>query len=122
MIKTIFAATLIAILSGMGIGSGGFLVLYLTAIEGVSQLAAQGINLIFFIFSAAASTLLNVKKLSIFWREVGMMTLFGIIGCIGSAFFVGTINEDILQRIFGGMLTLSGAVALIKLLPEMKKK
>ena len=41
---TAFAAFLIAILSGMGMGSAGLLVVYLTMVEQVPQLTAQGIQ------------------------------------------------------------------------------
>ena len=34
----------IAVLSGMGVGSAGLFVLYLTAFAGLSQLQAQGLN------------------------------------------------------------------------------
>ena len=46
-----------AALAGMGIGSGGLLVLYLTLIRGTPQLSAQGFNLLFFLFSSGASVM-----------------------------------------------------------------
>ena len=49
---TVSAAFLIAILSGMGVGSAGLLVVYLTMVLGAPQLTAQGINLLFFLPSA----------------------------------------------------------------------
>ena len=115
-------ATLIALLSGMGIGSGGFLVIYLTQIENTPQIAAQGINLLFFIFSAAASTLMNIKTLTIIWKKIAIMASFGIAGAVGGTLLAGAIEGDILQKIFGAMLIVSGAVSLFKLIPELKKK
>ena len=53
--KIAIASFIIALLSGMGIGSGGLLVIYLTLLEKVPQLTAQGINLLFFIFASASS-------------------------------------------------------------------
>ena len=49
-------------LTGMGIGGGGLLVLYLTAMDGVGQLAAQGCNLLFFVYASAASLFVHNKK------------------------------------------------------------
>ena len=46
----IIAAFIIAILSGMGIGSGGLFTIWLTAVAGTTQLAAQGLNLLFFLY------------------------------------------------------------------------
>ena len=44
--------TAVAVLSGMGVGSGGLLVVYLTLAGGIAQPAAQALNLFFFIFAA----------------------------------------------------------------------
>ena len=41
---------IIATLSGMGVGSAGLLVVWLTVFDSVPQLAAQGLNLFFFLF------------------------------------------------------------------------
>lgn len=42
------ASAIIAILTGLGVGSGGLLVIYLTLVSGIDQPVAQGINLLFF--------------------------------------------------------------------------
>lgn len=44
-----FAAFLTALLAGMGVGSGGLFVVFLTVFLDYPQLAAQGLNLYFFI-------------------------------------------------------------------------
>ena len=59
MLVDILVTLLIATLSGMGIGSGGLMVLYLTFVRHAPQLTAQGFNLLFFLFAAAASSLLR---------------------------------------------------------------
>ena len=122
MIKILGVAFIIAIISGMGIGSGGFLVIYLTQLENVPQIAAQGINLLFFLFSAGASSLFNVKNRRIMWREVLLMSGAGLVGCIAGTFLAGALGSVALQRIFGGMLTVSGGISLIRMLPELFKK
>ena len=48
----ILAGILIGTLTGMGIGGGGLLVIYLTAVRGMQQLSAKACNLLFFIFAA----------------------------------------------------------------------
>lgn len=48
MIGDIIAGLGIALLSGMGVGSAGLLVVWLTMADTVPQLAAQGLNLYFF--------------------------------------------------------------------------
>ena len=122
MIKTLIMAFVIAVLSGMGIGSGGLLVIYLTQIENVGQVIAQGINLLFFIFSAGAASLFNIKKRKIKWGIVIIMGGAGIAGCILGVFLAGVFGGELLQKIFGAMLILSGFVSLIKMLAQMKRK
>ena len=51
----------VALLSGLGVGSGGLLVVFLTKYREIGQLFAQGVNLIFFIFSSGASTAVYVS-------------------------------------------------------------
>ena len=46
----IFAGFFAAMLSAMGVGGGGLLVIYLTEILGMEQRCAQGINLLFFLY------------------------------------------------------------------------
>ena len=48
----ILAGTAVAVLSGMGVGSGGLLVVYLTLAAGMQQAPAQALNLFFFLFAA----------------------------------------------------------------------
>ena len=55
-----------AVLSGLGVGGGGLLVIYLALFTDVAQLSAQGINLLFFIFSCGASMLVHLSKRKIF--------------------------------------------------------
>ena len=54
MLLDIIVSFAIALLSGLGVGSGGLLVIYLTLYAGTPQLQAQGVNLVFFLFSILA--------------------------------------------------------------------
>lgn len=107
-------ALLIATLSGLGIGSGGLLVIYLTLVEGADQLIAQGINLLFFLFSSSASLFFHLKKRRLFWGVILIMSLAGLVGAAAGSFLALSLPSHILRRLFGGMLTLSGLVVLCK--------
>ena len=67
---------IIATLSGMGVGSAGLLVVWLTVFDSVPQLAAQGLNLFFFLFSSSASLLIHVKRRKMFWNVAGLGRTF----------------------------------------------
>lgn len=107
-----FAALAIAALSGMGIGSGGLFVIYLTFVDAVPQLAAQGYNLLFFIFSSGASLIIHLQKRAFFWGSVLIMTVFGIVGALLGSFVAGLLSVEIIRKIFGAMLAVSGGIAL----------
>ena len=111
--KFFIVSLLIAILSGMGVGGGGLLVIYLTLFEGTEQIIAQGANLCFFILCGLASTIYNAKKNKIVWKVTGILSASGLISCIIGSILASRINPDILRKIFGSMLMLSGSISLI---------
>ena len=113
---------LIALLSGMGIGSGGFLVLYLTLAEGMAQFPAQGINLLFFLFSASASLLIHMRKRRLFGGAILAMSAMGLLGSPLGTMAAAALPSALLRKLFGGMLILSGMLALRKSLARSKKK
>lgn len=103
----------IAILSGLGVGSGGLFVIWLTMVEGVDAVGARGMNLLFFVFSASAALLFHLIRKRIRLSTVVALALFGTIGTIIGSIIGGAINPVILRKIFGAMLFLSGVYALI---------
>lgn len=106
------AAFIIAALSGLGVGSGGLLVIYLTLVENVDQLTAQGANLIFFILSSLASLILSLPKRKIPAGAVFIMIAFGICGSFIGTQLAPILPAAALRKIFGGMLVISGLKAL----------
>ena len=110
--KTFIITLLIATLSGMGVGGGGLLVIYLTLFEDTPQLIAQGTNLCFFIISALASTIYNIKKGKIAWKTTLIMSGAGVVTTIVGSLVAGAIEPGLLQKIFGGMLVLGGINSL----------
>lgn len=118
----ILVSFIIAVLSGMGIGSGGFLVIYLTLAENMAQIAAQGINLLFFLFSSAASLLFHMRKRKLFGSAILAMSAMGLLGSPLGSLAAAALPSDLLRKLFGGMLILSGMLALRKNLAFSKKK
>lgn len=114
IIIDIAAAFFTAVLSGMGIGSGGLFVIYLTILSDTPQLAAQGLNLMFFLFSSGAALLFHLFKRNIYWSAVLLLAVTGIIGAIFGSFVAGVLSVYLLRKIFGAMLIVSGTIALFK--------
>ena len=86
-LTAILAGVLTGILSGFGVGGGTLLLIYLTTFAGIAQNQAQGINLLYFLPSAAAALAA--------WAATGLDTA-------------------LLRRCFGGFLLVVGLRELFR--------
>jgi len=111
-VADIIAGAIIALLSGMGVGSAGLLVVWLTLTSDISQIGAQALNLYFFIFSSSASLLVHLRKRKIFWSAIGFMITVGVAGAIAGSLLSAAVDPTLLRRLFGGMLIFCGSVSL----------
>ena len=109
---SMIAALLISALSGMGVGGGGLFMLYLTLFTDTPQLSAQGINLLFFLFSAGSSTLIHLQRRQILLGVVAILAAAGIGGSLLGVALAGFLPRVLLRRILGVMLVISGILAL----------
>ncbi len=117
-----FVSCGVALLSGLGVGSGGLLVVFLTEYREVGQLFAQGVNLIFFIFSSGASTAVNLRARNICYGAVTVMSVGGAIGAIVGALVASVLDPDLLRIGFGIMLLIGGIPALLNSVKSFSKK
>ena len=115
-------AFLTAILAGMGVGSAGFLVVYLTVFAQAPQLSAQLMNLIFFISSAMAAITVNLFKKRLSFKLIALVALPGVIGAVGGSAFAHSVDKGILGKGFGLMLILFGALSLFSVRSTGKVK
>ena len=112
MIVDIIIPFVVAALSGMGVGGGGLFVIFLSIFTSTPQLAAQGMNLLFFLFSASASVLVHLTKRRIYPLIVLVLALSGIAGSLGGTLLSGVIHPNMLRKIFGVMLVITGIFSL----------
>ena len=118
----IIASLFIAALSGMGVGSGGLFVIWLTLVTDTPQFAAQGLNLLFFLFSSGTSLLVHVKKRNILWGAVLVLSVVGIVGSLLGSFVAGFISATVMRKIFGLMLIVSGSFVLFARKKSVKRR
>ena len=100
------------IISGFGIGGGSLLVLYLTAITGMPQYAAGGINLLYFIGCAPAALIGHIKNKLVERRVVLWCALAGVVVAIPTSLLVNHFDSDWLRRLFGLLLLYIGVKEL----------
>ena len=113
---------LIAILSGLGIGSGGLLVIWLTLIEGMDTETARGLNLLFFVFSASTALIVHLLMKRI---KPSLVLFLAALTCVGTLIGLSLskfIDPTWLKKIFGGMLVVSGVYTLVGNVTEGVKK
>lgn len=99
---------LTGILSGFGIGGGSLLILYLTAVVGVEQYAAGGINLLYFLCCAPTALISHVRHKRIEWKAVLWCSLTGIVTSISASWLASALETDLLRRGFGVLLLYIG--------------
>lgn len=102
----------VALMAGMGIGSGGLLVSFLTVSENLPQLSAQGLNLFFFIFSSLASSAVHAKKRLLDLKAVSLLGALGALGALAGSALAHLLPAALLARAFGIMLVASGFMSL----------
>lgn len=103
MIYILFGA-ISGIISSMGMGGGTILIYLLTAISGIEQHIAQGINLVFFVPTCIVSIIINLKNKNIQKNTAIIIIISGIIGAIIGAKISLKMNVNELRKYFGMFL------------------
>lgn len=109
----IIVGTVLGFLSGLGVGGGSLLILWLTLVLGMPSSSARGINLAFFLPAAIASSFFR-------WKQ-GVLDLHVVIpgavsGCAAAVLctWLGLkMDVDILKKLFGGLLLITGLRELL---------
>ncbi len=102
------------VLSGMGVGGGSLLMLYLTLFSDVTQRTAQGINLLYFLPTAGSSLVGHVKQKLIETRAFFWSGGFGVLACILSSRLAGGLSAPLLRRGFGLFILIVGLTELVR--------
>lgn len=111
---TVIAALVCGVVSGLGIGGGSLLMIYMTAIAGIAQKTAQGINLLYFLPTALCSLFLHVKNRFVKWRIVIPAAFAGAV-CAGiSSIFASSLHDGLLRKLFGIFLLAVGLSELFR--------
>ena len=117
---TLFIPFAVAVLSGMGVGGGGLFVIYLALFTDTPQLVAQGMNLLFFLFSSSASLTVHVTQRKLYPTLIALLVLSGLVGAWLGSFLAERLHALLLRRIFGVMLVTTGVLSLKKRRGERK--
>ena len=102
------------ILSGFGVGGGTLLLIYMTTFAGIPQNLAQGINLVYFLPTAALALPAHIKN-GFIERSVLLPAIFtGLLGTASAAWIATGLEVELLHRLFGGFLIYVGISELFR--------
>lgn len=101
-----------AVLTGLGVGSGGLYILYLTEIMKIPQKEAQGLNLFFFFTCILSASIFNLFKNRIVKKTLFPLLFFGILSSLFTSFLVQKFEGEVLKKLFGIFLIFLGALGL----------
>ena len=110
----VVAGTLLGFLSGLGVGGGSLLVVWLTAVLSLEPRLAQGMNLLFFLPAALCACLFHIRSRRLPW-PLGLPAAGA--GCLTAAlgaFLAGQMDTELLRKLFGSLLILTGLSELFR--------
>ncbi len=99
---------LLGFLSGIGVGGGSLLMLWLTLILNIEHNIARCINLLFFIPSAVITSLFRWKQGSLQFRKILPAVICACLAAAVFTVFSRKLDIALLQKLFGVLLLFTG--------------
>ena len=104
---------LFGFLAGLGVGGGSLLILWLTLVLGVGQDISRGINLLFFLPTAAISCAFRFRQ-GVLDRNVFLPAIAAAVaGALLFGYFGRGIDTELLRKPFGILLLATGLRELL---------
>ena len=98
--------------SAWGVGGGTLLLLLMTLFLGVDQRTAQGVNLLFFLPTAAAALLFHGKNGYIDTPTWKQAVPWGVVFALLGAWVATAVDVELLRKPFGVFLLIAGGSIL----------
>ena len=108
------AGAVTGVLSGFGVGGGSLLLIYMTSFAGVPQTLAQGVNLLYFLPTAATALPAHFKNGYVEKRALLPAIAAGLACSALTAWVAAGLDVELLRKCFGGFLILIGLRELFR--------
>ena len=102
------------VLSGFGVGGGSLLLIYMTTFAGVPQTLAQGVNLLYFLPTAATALPAHLKNGYVEKGALLPAIAAGLVCSALTAWVATALDVEVLRKCFGGFLILIGLRELFR--------
>ena len=113
IILDIIISFICAACASLGIGGGGLLVVYLSAIKNLTQKEAQSLNLIFFVLSMSITLVYHKCKNRIITKNLPLILLPCLMGGIAGSLAAKATDQNLLKILFGSFMILGGLKFLL---------
>ena len=97
-----------SVISAWGVGGGTLLLLVMTLFLGVDQRTAQGINLLFFLPTAASALVCHARSGYLDKPTLKSAVPVAVAAALVGAWISNAVDVEVLRKPFGGYLLLSG--------------
>lgn len=105
---TLAVGTALGFLSGLGIGGGSLLIVWLTAVLHTDPMTARSINLLFFIPSALVACFVRHRQNRLQLRQIPPAAISGCIAAALLSVLASKTDTALLKKLFGGLLIVAG--------------
>ena len=105
---SVVIGSLLGFLTGMGVGGGSLLILWLTLALGMDQATARGINLLFFLPASAICCAFRLRQGSLNLRNCLPAIVSGCIAAAVASWVSGWVDTALLRKPFGILLLATG--------------
>ena len=102
------------VLSGLGVGGGSLLLIYMTSFTGLAQPLAQGINLLYFLPAAATALPAHFKNGYVEKKALLPAIAAGLACSALTAWAATALDVELLRKCFGGFLIIIGLRELFR--------
>ena len=110
---SVVIGSLLGFLTGMGVGGGSLLILWLTLALGMDQATARGINLLFFLPASAICCAFRLRQGSLNLRNCLPAIVSGCIAAAVASWVSGWVDTALLRKPFGILLLATGLRELL---------
>ena len=100
------------VVSAWGVGGGTLLLLVMTLFLGVDQRTAQGVNLLFFLPTAASALICHARSGYLHKPTLKAAVPAAVLAALAGAWLATGVDVDAFRRPFGVYLLLSGVLLL----------
>lgn len=108
----IIVGTVLGFLSGLGIGGGSLLIVWLTTVLHTDPMTARSINLLFFIPSALVACIIRFRRGELDWKTPIPAITAGCICAVLGSCIANMLETELLKKLFGVVLLLAGGKEL----------